>query len=452
MTPLKLLPRFRRAYRELDALAAREQWMRADIESFQLARVNHLWRHARATVPYYQKLAATLGLPESFESLAEFSARLPVLTRATVQTDGGQLLSRQRSRGSWQVTGGSTGRPARVFWGVDAHLEQLRARYRYLSTWGIDIFDRTAYLWGQRGSLSPGIAGRLQRQSQWLADRLRRRLRCSAYQLSPADLRTYLGRIERYGPSCLYGYSTAVYLLAREALEHQFACETLKLVVLTSEPASRRAIATIEEAFRAPVSLEYGSMECGFIAGQVPGGGLLVREDIVLLETQPRVDGRCDILVTVLTNAAFPLLRYAIGDTTDCPHQRPARGFARLHNVVGRSNDLLVTATGQFLHPAPLESLFEAYPYIRRYCVRQRDDGSVSVCLELADDTCPIDIGSLRDRIAQLLEGYPVSVDCASSLPLTGAGKHRWISSSVVVAGNDFSRDVPSHTQEAYLS
>jgi len=448
MTPLIFLPRFRRAYRELDRLAAREQWSRAEIEAFQLERVNAVWRHAIAHVPYYQTLATTQDLPDAFESLTEFRERVPVLTRDTVQVQRDGLVSTRPGNGHWQVTGGSTGQPAQVFWSAEAHREQLRARYRYLSTWGLDIFDRTTYVWGHGGSLSPGLGGQARRLVQPLADCLRRRLRLSAYQLSPTRLRSYLRQIERWKPVCLYGYSTAVYLLAREAREVGFACDTLKLVVLTSEPASPRRISTIEEAFQAPVSMEYGSMECGFIAGQTPGGDLRVREDIVLLETRPRHDDRHDIIITVLTNPAFPLLRYAIGDTTEYPVQQPAQGFARLCNVAGRSNDLLVTGSGQYLHPAPIECLFEAYPAIRRYHVRQGDDGAVSVGLELADGNHGFNPQALTERLTDLLEGYPVSVECASNLPLTPAGKHRWISSSLTAAQRRPLRFVPSNRQE----
>ena len=60
---LGFLPRFRQAYRELAALEARERWSRVEIDSWQLDRLNVLWQHAVACVPYYRQLAASIRLP-----------------------------------------------------------------------------------------------------------------------------------------------------------------------------------------------------------------------------------------------------------------------------------------------------------------------------------------------------------------------------------------------------
>ena len=91
--------------------------------------------------------------------------------------------------------------------------------------------------------------------------------------------------------------------------------------------ASPHMVETIERAFGVPAAMEYGSVECGFLAGEYPDRLLRVREDCALIETLPRSDGRYDIAVTVLGNASFPLLRYLIGDTTDVPLLTPRRGL-----------------------------------------------------------------------------------------------------------------------------
>jgi hypothetical protein len=54
MKVLRFLPRFRKAYRSLETYAARESWSREAIESYQLERLNALWEHAVAHVPYYR--------------------------------------------------------------------------------------------------------------------------------------------------------------------------------------------------------------------------------------------------------------------------------------------------------------------------------------------------------------------------------------------------------------
>src|SRR5687767_1387301 len=129
MRLLRLLPRFQQAYRSLDELAARETWTRDQIDLYQLERLNELWRHATIHVRHYREIKSRLKLPESFCSLSEFTATVPVLPKSEVRQDPGAFLSQPLGRGYWHRTGGSTGTPMSFFWDHDAHHAVLRARY-----------------------------------------------------------------------------------------------------------------------------------------------------------------------------------------------------------------------------------------------------------------------------------------------------------------------------------
>src|SRR4051812_9352969 len=194
---LRRLPRFRAAERAVREMEQRERWPRADLEALQLERLNTVWQHARTEVRYYAELSARLGLPKRFASLEEFHLRMPLLNKQAIRERPGDFLSRRAGWGRWSRTGGSTGTPMNVFWGSSASLEMLRGRYRFLAAWGVDFFDRSAYLWGHASCFQPGLRGWLERRRQPLEDWLRNRLRLSAYHLGPGDLRRYLARIAR---------------------------------------------------------------------------------------------------------------------------------------------------------------------------------------------------------------------------------------------------------------
>src|SRR5688572_591902 len=130
MRLLRWLPRFRRATRAMPLLRAREGWSRADLEAFQLDRLNALWDHARTHVPHYRELAG--GLPSRWASLEEFRAGVPLLRRDQVQGRQRRFLSERAGPGHWSQTGGSTGEPLQVFWGRDAHEQNMQARDRSL--------------------------------------------------------------------------------------------------------------------------------------------------------------------------------------------------------------------------------------------------------------------------------------------------------------------------------
>src|SRR5207248_2523486 len=113
------------------------------------------------------------NLPPRFASLAEFRALVPVLPKAVLRNRHAEFLSERAARGSWEFSSGSTGTPTRFFWGHEAHWEVLRSKYRYLTMWGIDIFDPAVFLWGHGAAFQSGWRGLIARLRQPLMDRLR---------------------------------------------------------------------------------------------------------------------------------------------------------------------------------------------------------------------------------------------------------------------------------------
>lgn len=432
MTVARLLPRFREAYRALDGFAAREAWSRADIARYQLARLNQTWRHAVDHVPYYRDLAARRRLPPQFSGLDEFVGCVPLLPKSLVRDRPREFLSGVADRGRWNVTSGSTGVRTRTFWSHEAHRESLRGRYRFLDAWGIDVFDRCVMLWGDRTRFLP-LSRRIQaRVGRLVQDRLRRRLRLAVDRLDRPTLQNHLRRMVRFQPAVLYAYSTAAYVLAREALDSGLRCESLRLVILTAEVASPHMIETVGRAFGVPAVMEYGSVECGFLAGEHPDRLLRTRDDWALIETLPRPDGHYDVVVTVLGNPSFPLFRYLIGDTTDAPLHVPAHGLSVLRGMIGRQHDCLVTQGGSLVHSAPILFVLND-PAVRRFLARQRLDGSVHVLVEAGPAPAALDVTRITRRL-QGIVGFPVTLEQVTELPPTDSSKNRPVVSDLAAS------------------
>lgn len=446
MAIARYLPRFRQAYREMETLASRENWCRPDIESFQLERLNQVWQHAVEHVPYYRRLQSGNDLPPRFECLEEFQNSVPVLEKPPVRSNPHDFFSCRAERGFWTRTGGSTGQPMRCFWGKQAHLEMLRTKYRAYDLWGLDIFERTAYLWGHSASLAPGLPGKIARVRMVVEDWLRQRIRLSAYDLGHHELQDYLRRIAAFGPAVMYGYPSAMDLLAREAETTGFTLDCLRLMTITGEPALPSAVDRLQRVFGAPAAVEYGSTECGTLAMEGPDRTLRVREDIVLLETLPRDDGRYDIVVTMLHNPSFPLLRYVICDVTDAPLTRPETGFAILNNVAGRNNDFIVSRAGRYLHSSRFDAFFKKECRgIRHFRMRQRSDGAIYAAVQLDGTTTRVDVADIESRLRNIVEGHAVRVEVVPQMPKSPSGKHRFVVSELVT-----DQSVPSAASHAW--
>lgn len=411
-------------------LESRERWSRAEVEAYQLERVNVLWARATRTVPFYHDLSRQLGLPERFRGLDEYCSLVPPLTKEIVQNQPRRFLSSEAGPGGWRRTGGSTGQPLSVFESRNAP-NVMCYRYRHLAMWNIDIFDRAAMLWNQGNKFLPGLAGRMARLTLPVEDYLRNRIRLSAYQLGPSDLPRHLERLERFGPRHIYGFSRALLLLAREARRRGFACPPLSLATLSGEPAPPFLVKEVESGLKVSAVVEYGATECGVIAFEGPDRRLRVREDAVLVETFPRPDGRFGIIITPLDNADFPLLRYSIDDLSDQAIERPDVGFAVLTNVLGRNNDLVRTRSGRYLHAGRFEGVLKRYDAIRRFRIYQDRAGDLAVSLELSGPANSVDCRGLEDQIRELVEGYRVQVEIVDVIPQTPAGKHRLVISEV---------------------
>ncbi len=432
----RFLPRFREAYRSFGELEEREGWTRSQLNTFQLQRLNQVWTHAIRHVPYYRGIQAELALPKHFESLAEFTDTVPVLQKSFLRENSGDFLSEKPQPGSWHRTSGSTSTPLMVFRGHHAHHEMLRTNYRYYRLWGHDIFDRMVFLWNVEATHTPGLKSKIKRCREFAEDKLRNRLRLSAHTLGSQDLQGYLEKIAAFKPSAIYSYSRAAYLLAIEAKKQGFTCPSLKVINLTSEPASEHVLRTVQEGLGAPCIVQYGCVEFGFIGGHWPDKTLRVREDILFLETLPRQDAHYDVVLTNLNNPSFPLLRYDIGDVTDQPLEVPPRGFSILKNISGRCGDLLYTPVGRCLHPIVVETLFEEnyFKYVRRYQIHQRADYSILALVELNDPTNVPNTKQLAKHLTIQLDGCPVEVQIVTKIAQTSAGKHRNVISEVAVS------------------
>lgn len=440
MHPARYMPRFRRARRVVAELEKFEQWPRADIERLQLDRINTIWRHAIDHVPYYRRLKASSHLPEQFDNLDQFKAQMPILKKDAVRDNKDDFLSQRAGPGKWYRTGGSTAMPMELFWSSAEYRRALCARYRFYASHGVNLFDPIVFLWGAEHRLSPGLAGVIEKMGDAVCDRLRNRRRFSAYDLDRDSLIRCLRGIEKFRPKMIYGFSQAVHVLAREAIRSGFACESLRAVMMTSEVATPAMVLTTQRGFGAPVVSEYGATECPLIAGQDPTGAWRVREDLVMVETLPRDNAGYDVILTVLGNSAFPLLRYAIEDVVAAPIHAPANGLAHIGPVSGRDDELLVSGKGYPIHSTLIDIVFEAEPLVRRYRVHQHSDCSVDAMMELDSPMEPAQVREMEALLASVMD-RPAKIRVVDKIPLTRAGKHRPISSDL---GAQALRPLPS--------
>ena len=433
MKILRLLPRFREVEKTVEKLNKARDWPRQKIEAIQLLQLNRVWSQAIQSTEYYRNLKADYRLPDQFDSLEEFQNKVPILNKEKVRDQPESFLSSKSTGGRWHRTGGSTGKPTSVFWAKDAHLRNLRLRYAWLSAHGVDYLAPNAMLWGHAASVAPGPKGHFAKLRRPIEDRLRNRQRFSAYHLTDETFERYLNCLCKRKTEMLYGYSSAILMLARFAATTDRAADlSLKLVVLTGEPTSPADSEFISRTLGCPAKIEYGSTECGNLAYEYQNGILEVQDSLRIIETLPRNTAEMsapafDIIVTVLDNPSFPLLRYTIGDTTSQPVERPEIGFSRLVDVTGRSNDYLVSGDGVFVHANVVKHVIECFPAIVRFQAHQHADGSIKVSYEQDKFSAPPDVVAIKSTLRRYLGDVLIQFVAVDRIKGNLAAKHRWV-------------------------
>ena len=387
-------------------------------------------------VPYYRSLFKALSFdPGEVREVADLR-RLPLLTKAIVRAntealkaDGHGVLSRFN-------TGGSTGEPLVFYVGKDRTNHDVGGKWRATRWWGVDIGDTELVVWGSPIEL--GAQDRLRR----LRDGVMRSHLLPAFEMSEAKLDDFITVIRRKKPRMLFGYPSALSLIARHAHKRGRRLDDLgvKVVFVTSERLYDEQRQAISAAFGCPVANGYGGRDAGFIAHECPSGGMhLMAEDTVVelidSEGQPVNEGQAgEIVVTHLAGREFPFLRYRTGDIAvmDTRHCACGRGLPMLREIQGRSTDFVVAADGTVMHGLSLIYILRDLPGIQAFKITQ--NSRTEVVVEIVEDSgfdysCQAGIlDGFRKRLGVEVE---VHIRFVENIAPERSGKFRYVVSHV---------------------
>lgn len=421
-----------RVYRRLQEAAGGTP---ADVQRDAAERLRALLRFAAARLPYYAERFARFGVDPAGDDPHAELRKLPPLDKSEVRAHGQGMLWRDVPGGPRLcTTGGTTGDTLRYCIDRVRQAEDLGARLYMQALFGVPPGARRIYLWG-----SP-IEARGPRLKAW-RDRLINERLLSAFDLAPARLAAHLARIRRFRPRVLYGYPTALTLLARHAAPccgpHDFPF--LRLVVLTGEEISADQLARIRAVLGCPVAAEYGNREVGLIAHECPAGGLHILAPHIHVEVlsggAPAPPGQPgEIVCTTLNTRAQPLIRYRLRDVGallpgPCPCGLP---LPLLRLVGGRVSGLLALPDGRLCHGAISSYMVRDEPGIVQFRTHQRRLDWIEVLLVADGRFRKESLARIAARYRRVF-GPAVHVDVrvVDRIPPDPSGKRRHVVSDV---------------------
>jgi len=410
---------------------------RADLERYQRERFAATVRHAIAHSPLYRELYAGRDLDDLptvtkdvlMERFADWATdprlRLDALERHVEQLGTDDALF----AGEFRVmpTGGSSGRRTIHAFDRDEWTECLVAFVRWSELFGLrpklprlriaTVMTTGAKHMTTRFNLSTNVG-------------VHRSLRLDAGSPAAEQARA----LEAFRPDVILGYSSAIGLLACEALDGRLRIEPGS-VATTSEVRTPETTQRIRQAWGTEPFEAFACTETLYGGDCEHHTGMHVFEDQSLVEV---IDGK--LVVTSFLRRSQPLIRYELGDlaeldTTPCAC---GRSFARLTSVEGRADDVLRLPGGAgstvTVHPIAIRSPLSGVPELRRYKVVHDRDG-LHVRLELRSGGAEVAqhvAQLLRERLAQAGATIEPRVEIVERLADENAsGKFRLIESRV---------------------
>jgi len=409
------------------------QWWPAErIAALQLQRLQAFLQDVGTHVPYYQTLFKKHGFdPASVQSVADLQ-RLPFLTKPLIRANT-DALKHPHAQGLARFnTGGSSGEPLIFFIGNKRVSHDVAAKWRATRWWGMDIGDPEIVVWG-----SPIELTKQDRIKAW-RDKLLRTQLLPAFEMSEARLDDFVATIRTTRPRMLFGYPSALTLIAQHAQAKGIAMDNLGIQVafVTSERLYDDQRQTIARLFGCKVANGYGGRDAGFIAHECPAGHMHITADDIVVEivdaqgnVQPNGTAG-EIVTTHLATNDFPFIRYRTGDigvlgTLACPC---GRGLPLLQDIQGRSTDFVTAADGTVMHGLALIYILRDLPGVRFFKVIQESRTFTRVLVVTDGAFAPGSVEKIITGFQQRLGAQvQVEVNLVDQIPPEKSGKFRYI-------------------------
>jgi len=335
-------------------LAARDNWTRRQLMAHQRERLQAILRHAVSTSPYYCETIGHLVAREA--PLEEF----PVLTKNQLVANFDRIVTDRRLRLAE----------------IERHLagehaaDLMFGRYRTCATGGttgvraVMVYDQTAWEYSAANAIRfmnatgvpPGarFVGIGAPTPQHLSCRLYDELRLGRPGVPrlhvTMPMHEVVAALNDFQPDVIATYPSFIRQLAEEQLDGRLKISTRRFhSVAESLMADVRDLA--RRAWGATIFNRYSTTETAAAGSECEHfSGIHLPEDLVVFEAVDESSRRVPtgtpgqrLLVTTLTNAVLPLIRYELSDIVTladgaCACGRP---YARITSIDGRREEML---------------------------------------------------------------------------------------------------------------
>ena len=383
------------------------------------ARIRALIAHAVRTTEYYSNFTEDTPL-----------AKLPVVNKDSFRKEYEAFRSstyRDAKDNRVMTTSGSTGTP----------LSMIQNREKIRMNTGDSIFLSALgnYRIGEKMAFIRVWVNNVRKSKTQLL--MENSIMMDSSSLSDESIAEMLRCIRSEKVKCLIGYASALeeiskYIEREKPYMGDFEVHSI-IPISESMPEGVRKL--LSEQFGCPVQSWYSNEENGVmgIQGKEDASYYINSEsyyyEILKLDSDERAeDGELGrVVITDLTNYAFPILRYDNGDTAVARREQKGDRFRLyLDEIYGRRSDLLFDTRGNAVTPNVITNNLWNVDGVRQYRFLQL--GEKEYELRLNGDKDRMDVEDMLARIRPAFgEDAQIAVTFVDEIPVLASGKRKYI-------------------------
>lgn len=414
------------------------EWLsREELEEIQNARLRRMIKHCYQNVPYYRNCFDKIGLnPEEIKTTKDL-AKIPILEKSYLKAHLNEFIATNipKRKLIFFNTGGTTGTPLAI--GVTEEIIQYNfatdaARYKHWA--GVKLGDRLATFLGK-----PIVSIKINKPPFWRYNKAFNQILFSSFHLSRNNLKYFVEELNRFQPKVIQGYVSTIYTVAKYIIDNEKKVFSPKAVLVSSETLFDWQRKIIEKAFNCKVYNNYGAAELVAFITECEKGGLHINPEYGVIEFLKK-GNVYEAICTTLFNFAMPLIRYRIGDiiipanNEKCPC---GRELPLVKSILGRVDDMIITAEGNYISPASLSLVFQAAPNIKEAQLVQNSREEILVRLVKEEGFNQSNLNFIEKELRVRL-GYKtlLKFEFPSKIERTQGGKYRFIISNLNISKN----------------
>jgi len=330
-----------------------------DIVAWQNKKLQALVAHVHANVPFYRDFMKENGLlPEDVRTQDDLSV-FPVLDKQVIKDQYKKFIPDNLGRIKHFLarTGGSTGEPLQYYMANETQSAMWAKRIRVLRKFGFHAGEK--YLALGSSSIIPDAKSS---GKSTMFHQLLRMISLSAANMDAAKCEAAVDLLQRHKIRMIYGYASAIYLLAKYVLDHGVDLH-VAVCMTTAEKLTTHYEQIIRRAFGCNVINEYGAREGGLYSYRCENGSFHMIETCLfrLAETSATTG---TILTTSLINYAMPFINYNVEDVITIQDKKCGCGDNSFvfDDLVGRESQIMTMANGRTVTGPAFTVLFSGLP------------------------------------------------------------------------------------------